>query len=131
MEKKVRDKVLLDANIIVRFFEGESALHYQEAVTTIQEISIGKKKGLLLDLIIAEIVYVTRRVYKREKSEIVQVLKTLILMPYMYVENQAVLFSAFDIYASKNIDFADAILCAKKQLEGYDVISFDKKVQSC
>ena len=127
----MRDKVLLDANIIVRFFEGDKAIHYEQSVAIIRDISTGKTKALLLDLIIAEIIYVTRRVYKREKSEIVDVLKEIILMPFLYVENQPLLFNALDVYAANNIDFADAMLCAKKQLEGYEVLSFDKKVQKC
>lgn len=125
----MRNKVLLDANIIVRFFEGEAALQYEEAVSIIRDISMGKTKALLLDLIVAEIIYVTRRVYKREKSEIAQVLKEIISMPFLYVENQLLLFSALDIYANNNIDFADAMLCAKKQLEGYDMLSFDERVK--
>jgi len=127
----MRDRVLLDANIVVRFFEGDKATHYKQSVSIIRDISTGKTNALLLDLIVAEIIYVTRRVYKREKSEIVQVLKEIISMPSLYVENQLVLFHALDIYASTNIDFADAMLCAKKQLEGYEVLSFDKKVLGC
>ena len=127
----MRDKVLLDANIIVRFFEGDKAFHYEQSVAIIRDISTGKTKALLLDLIIAEIIYVTRRIYKREKSEIADVLKEIISMPFLYVENQPLLFNALEIYASTNIDFADAMLCAKKQLEGYKVLSFDKKVQKC
>jgi len=127
----MRDKVLLDANIIVRFFEGESAVHYEKSASIIRDISVGKVKALLLDMIVAEIIYVTRRVYMREKSEIVQVLKEIISMPYLYVNNQLLLFQALDIYASANIDFADAVLCAKKQVEGYEVLNFDKEVNNC
>ena len=127
----MRDRVLLDANIIVRFFEGDKAIHYEQSVSIIRDISIGKTKALLLDLIVAEIIYVTRRVYKREKSEIVQVLKEIISMPSLYVENQLLLFNALDIYTSTNIDFADAMLCAKKHLEGVEVLSFDRKVIGC
>ena len=127
----MRNKVLLDANIIIRFFEGENALHYEKSVEIIEKISEGKIKALLLDLVIAEIIYVSRRIYKREKMEISTVLREMILMEHLYVENQPIVLEALTLYAVKNIDFADAILCAKKRLEGFEVLSYDKDVKKC
>ena len=127
----MRNKVLLDANIIIRFFEGESALDYEKSVEIIEEISEGKIKALLLDLVIAEIIYVSRRIYKREKMEISTVLREMILMEHLYVENQPIVLEALTLYAVNNIDFADAILCAKKRLEGFEVLSYDKDVKKC
>ena len=127
----MRNKVLLDANIIIRFFEGGSALHYEKSVEIIEEISEGKIKALLLDLVIAEIIYVSRRIYKREKMEISTVLREMILMEHLYVENQPIVLEALTLYAVNNIDFADAILCAKKRLEGFEVLSYDKDVKKC
>ena len=40
-------------------------------------------------------------------------------------------FLALEAYTKKNIDFADAMLCAKKNLEGYEVMSFDKDIKKC
>ena len=127
----MQDKVLLDANIIIRFFEGSQASDYNKAVEIIEDISQGKIKAFLLDLIIAEIVYVTKRIYKRTKKEISEVLTEFILMPNLYVENQALVLEALRLYADKNIDFADAMLCAKQNLEGYRIISFDKDIKKC
>jgi len=127
----MKDKVLLDANIIIRFFEGKEALQYEKSVSIMRDIRDGKIKVLLLDLIIAEIVYVSKRIYRREKSEISSILKEMIMMNNFYVENQPITIEALNIYANKNIDFADAMLCAKKNLEGYKVMSFDKDVKKC
>ena len=33
---------------------------------------------------------------------------------YFYMDNKLMTFEPLDIYAHKNIDFADAMLCAKK-----------------
>jgi len=92
---------------------------------------MGKVKAFLLDLIIAEIIYVSRSIYKREKMEISSILREMILMEYLYVENQPIVLEALTLYATKNIDFADAMLCAKKNLEGYEIMSFDKDVKKC
>ena len=127
----MQDKVLLDANIIIRFFEGSQATDYPKAVKIIEDIHQGKIKALLLDLIIAEIVYVTKRIYKRSKKEISEVLSEFILMENLYVQNQAITLEALRLYSDKNIDFADAMLCAKQNLEGYRLVSFDKDLKRC
>ena len=56
------------------------------------------------------------RVYKYEKREISSTLKKILLYDNLYTENKLVTFEALEIYADKNIDFADAMLCAKKNL---------------
>ena len=124
-------KVLLDANVLLRFFEGEHADQYAEAAETMRDIQEGRIDAVLLDMIVAEIVYVLRRIYGRTRTEIAYVLREIITLPHIHVENRAVLFATFELYADRSIDFADAMLCAKKQLEGYAIVSFDKKVRQC
>ena len=50
---------------------------------------------------------------------------------HIYTENKLVTFEALEIYADKNIDFVDAMLCAKKKLEGFEIFSFDKDIERC
>lgn len=86
---------------------------------------------MLMDLIVAEAVYVLRRIYKHSKDDISSVLKRLLLYKHLYTENKLITFEALDIYANQNIDFADAMLCAKHKMEGFEIISFDKDIGRC
>ena len=67
----------------------------------------------------------------KKKKEISSTLKKILLYPHLYSENKLVTFEALEIYAEKNIDFADAMLCAKKNLEGFEIVSFDKDIGRC
>ncbi len=125
------NKVLLDTNILVRFLTQDHAEHYLIAKQIFHTIEAGKMDAMLLDFILAEVVYVLRRIYKVEKKKISQVLKKILMYEHIYTSNHLITFEALDIYAQKNIDFADAMLCAKKNLEGYEVISFDKDIEKC
>ena len=40
-------------------------------------------------------------------------------------------FEFLNILKNKNIDFIDALLCAKSKLLGYEVKSFDKDLKKC
>ncbi len=96
-----------------------------------KEIEEGRAEALLLDFILAEIIYVLKRIYKVEKTQISNALKKILLNDHFYTDNKLVTFEALDIYANKNIDFTDAMLCAKKNLEGFEIVSFDKDMRKC
>ncbi len=125
------NRVLLDANVVLRFLVRDNEDLYAKSLTVIKDIESGKIEALLLDFIMAEIVYVLKRIYKVEKDAIANALKKLLLNDNIYTDNKIVTFEALDIYANKNIDFADAMLCAKKNLEGFEIISFDKDMRKC
>ncbi len=86
---------------------------------------------MLMDFIMAEIVYVLSRIYKIEKRQIASALKRLLFYKSLYTDNKLITFEALDIYGSRNIDFADALLCAKQNLEGFEIVSFDKDIGRC
>ena len=125
------DRVLLDANILIRFLVRDDEILYQKSLEIIKEIEQGEKEALLMDFILAEIIYVLKRIYKIDKIQISNALKKILLNDYFYTDNKLVTFEALDIYANKNIDFADAMLCAKKNLEGFEIVSFDKDMRKC
>jgi len=124
-------KVLLDANILIRFLVRDHEEHYLKSVEIFRDIEEGKTEAMLMDFIMAEVIYVLKRIYKYEKKEISSTLKKILLYNHLYTENKLVTFEALEIYAEKNIDFADAMLCAKKNLEGFEILSFDKKIKRC
>ena len=124
-------KVLLDANVLIRFLTRDHEEHYLKSVEIFRDIESGKIEAMLMDFILAEVIYVLKRIYKYEKKDISSTLKKLLLYKHLYTENKLVTFEALEIYADKNIDFADSLLCAKKRLEGFEIVSFDKDIERC
>jgi len=127
----VINKILLDTNIIIRLLMQDNEEHYKIARTFFLELEAGEKYVLLLDIILCEIVYVLKSYYKQDKTYIADRIKVLLQYENLEVSSRAIIIEALEVYVKKNIDFADAILCAKKNLEGYTVLSFDKDVKKC
>jgi len=125
------NKVLLDTNVVIRLLMRDNEEHYKIAEAFFMALEAGEKYALLLDIIMGEIVYVLKSYYKQDKKYIADRLKILLQYENLEVSNRAIIVEALEVYVRKNIDFADAILCAKKNLEGYDVMSFDKDVKKC
>ena len=127
----MKSRVLLDTNIVIRFLTKDGGEHYEYAKSIFRDIAEKKFEVELLDVIIAEIVYVLHSFYKHTKEDIASTLKDLFAQDAIYIEKKFIILEALDIFAKKNIDFADAILCAKKNLESYEVMSFDKDIAKC
>ena len=124
-------KILLDTNVIVRFLVRDNQEHFIKAVEVFQDIEELNTQAYLMDFILAEVVYVLKRIYKLDKKLISHTLQQLLMYPNLFLDNKLVAYEALSIYSDKNIDFADAYLCAKRKLEGYEIVSFDKDLKKC
>lgn len=131
MAKQMKRDILLDTNIIVRLLVRDNEEHFSIVKRFFNDLEEGKKSAILLEIIIGEIIYVLKSVYKHNKAFIKSQLELLFTYDNLHIENQYIIQKALNIYVKRNIDFADAILCAKKNLEGYEVMSFDKDVKKC
>jgi len=131
MVRWMQSSILLDTNIIIRLLIRDNEKHFLIAEAFFINLEKGKKSAILLEIIVGEIIYVLKSVYKHNKNSIVKQLKILFSYEKLHIENQFIVSEALEVYEKRNIDFADAILCAKKNLEGYEVMSFDKDVKKC
>lgn len=123
--------VLVDTNAIVRFFTGEPQEQFEESRAFFENIKNGNKSCMVEQMIIGEVLFVMSKVYGAKKAFTVERLKKLCCLEGIFCDDKEVMLAALDMYAKKSIDFADAILCAKANLRGFEVFSFDKDVKKC
>ncbi|KIM04340.1 MAG: twitching motility protein PilT [Sulfurovum sp. FS06-10] len=74
-----------------------------------------------------EALFVLVKFYKLPQSEVIEDLKRIIALRGV-VGEKIVLLETLNIVDGKNIDFVDALICAKSRLRGYGKLSFDKDV---
>ena len=117
--------IILDANYILRYLLRDNEKMFLEAKTVIVN-----EQCLLLNEVLAEVVYVLQGVYKTPKNVIVQTLSAFVSLESMVThESKTVFVEALHLYNDENIDYVDATLCALK--DKYKVKSFDKKLMKC
>ena len=127
----MKSNILLDTNIVIRLLVRDNEEQFIIVEEFFKDLELGNKSAILLEIIVGEIIYVLKSVYKQKKDLIRSQLELLFEYEYLYIENQYIMREALKVYVLKNIDFADAILCAKNNLEGYAVMSFDKDIKKC
>ena len=124
-----KNVTIIDTNVVLRYLLRDHEGFYREAEALFDKAFSGKKKVLLLDTVIAEVVYVLSGLYKVKRQEIAHVLKELLKAKGINAVDKDVLFDALKIFAEKNLDFVDCLICAYGSR--YQVMSFDKKVRKC
>lgn len=119
--KWVKNMVMLDANVILRYL-----LNDNEEMALEAEKVIKAQNALVTIEVIAEVVYVLKRVYAIDKMELKE--SVLEFLSEVEVKEREVLVLGIETYAEQNLDFVDCILYAYKCIKKYDVLTFDKKL---
>ena len=113
----------VDANVILRYLLEDHA-EFSERATAIME----NQPVTISFEVICEVVYVLGGVYEVDRDAISTKLNDLLKFTNVDTPDTDVLSYALRIFADKNVDFVDALLCAYHHIRGDQVYSFDKKL---
>jgi predicted nucleic-acid-binding protein len=122
---------IIDTNIIIRFLIGDNEDYLQESTKIFQKIENGKIKVEILGEVLMECYFVLTKFYKLPKNEIIRDLKTILSLQGIVNSDKIILFETLNIMENRNIDFVDALICAKTKLQNYNLLSFDKDLNRC
>ena len=116
--------IVLDTNYILRFLIKDNEEMYYKARNSI------KNNDCFIDNeVLAEVIFVLLKVYKTSKNNIRISLEKFLSLPNIILNSKVTILKALEIFDEKNLDFVDAILCAKSKK--YEVKTFDKKLNKC
>ena len=114
--------VMLDANVILRYL-----LNDHEEMASEAEKIIRSQTALVTIEVVAEVIYVLKRVYSISRDEIKE--SVLGFLSEVQVEEREVLALGIETYAEQNLDFVDCILYAYKCVKKHDILTFDKRLK--
>ena len=122
---------LLDTNIIIRFLVGDNEEHLAKSTEYFEQIELGSMEVDILSDVLMEAFFVLTKFYKLPKIEVISDLKTILSFEGVVNKDKVILFEALSIIENKNIDFVDALICAKCKFQNYEKLSFDKDLNKC
>ncbi len=114
--------IILDTNMILRYLLNDNKEMADEAEKVIKQ----GNAGVTIE-IIAEVVYVLKRVYSIERDSIKISLLNFLLE--VQADEKDVIKVGLEIYGKQNLDFVDCILYAYNRVKGYEIKTFDKKLK--
>ena len=122
---------LLDTNIIIRFLVGYNEEHLAKSTEYFEQIELGSMEVEILSDVLMEAFFVLTKFYKLPKIEVISDLKTILSFEGVVNKDKVILFETLSIIENKNIDFVDALICAKCKFQNYEKLSFDKDLNKC
>ena len=118
----------VDTNIIVRFLVGDDEKQANKVYKLFKSIENDKDELFVPTLVILELIWVLESVYEIVRSDILDSVSQLILMPIFKFENLTVIQKfIFEAQQSK-FDLSDLLIAHSANINGCEVIlTFDKK----
>ena len=112
---------IVDANVVLRYLLDDHPVLSAQARTLLD----AGTKVFLPNEVLCEIVCVLRSVYSVSRSEASSVLLALASRPQVEFENREVVRLALETYGLKSVDIVDALLFARRRINGVEIVTFD------
>ncbi len=119
-------RLLLDANVIIRFLRADHPGHFERAKHLFEKAESGDVRLVLLDAVLAEVVFVLVSVYGAKRADVADNLRPFLFHGGIECPGGKVLENALSRFATKNVDFLDAYLAAQALVLDVPVSTFDK-----
>ena len=118
----------LDANVILRYLTRDDPKKAENCYELFQKVKRSEIELTTCEAVIAEVIYVlsSHSLYNLPRDEIYSLLLPIINLYGFKLPQKRLYIRALDIYASKNIDFEDALIFAhmeKRQIK--EIYSYD------
>ena len=122
-----KNMTILDANAILRYLIKD----IEEQEGKVNEIlNINSIDLYITTETIAEVVYVLKNTYKRNNKTISAILIKFINIKNVNVFSLKIIIQALLYYSDEKLDFVDCMLASYKKELGYNIFTFDKKLNS-
>ena len=120
------EKRILDANVLLRFLRADDPTQYKKAQKLFVRAENGKIRLILLDVVIAEVVFVLTSVYKYDRIKVSNALQPFLTHGGIDCEKSAILSDSLNRFATINVDYMDCYLAAVAYARGCTISSFDR-----
>ena len=117
----------LDTNVLVRYIAQDDSKQSPKATHLIESLT-ADAPGYVSIVSVVELVWVLMGCYALTRSEICEVLETLLRTKEIIVANTDTLWKALRLFKEGKADFADCLMGAKNRRMGYQATAtFDAK----
>jgi predicted nucleic-acid-binding protein len=118
----------IDTNILVRFLVGDDEKQANKVYKFFKSIEDDKGELFIPTLVILELIWVLESVYEIARSDILDSISQLILMPIFKFENLTTIQKFTFEGQQSNFDLSDLLIAYSANINGCETtLTFDKK----
>ena len=118
----------IDTNILVRFLVGDDKQQAKKVYNIFKKTELDKKELFVPLIVVQELIWVLESVYEIPRTEILDSISELLLMPILVFEHQSALQQFTNAAQGNKYDLSDLLIAHSAKIQGCEtVITFDKK----
>ena len=118
----------IDTNILIRFLIGDDELQAKKVYTIFKNAESEKKALFVPLLVVLEMIWILESVYEISRSEILDAISDILLMPILKFDQQPALQQLVHSAQGNKYDLSDLLIAHSAAVNGCEaVITFDKK----
>ena len=118
----------IDTNILIRFLVGDDKQQTKKVYNIFKKIELDKGELFVPLLVILELIWVLESVYEISRTEILDSISELLLMPILKFEHQSAIQQFTTASFGNKYDLSDLLIAHSAKMQGCEtVITFDKK----
>lgn len=115
----------VDTNVLVRHLTGDPP----EQATAATAFLAAARELVLVDLVLAEVVYVLESFYEVPRARVAELARAIVAFPSIIVADEDLLLRAVEVYEVDRVDFAEAYLVACAERSGVGaIVTFDRSL---
>lgn len=121
-------KYYIDTNIFLRALVVEEENQSKQCIFFLRKVKNNQAKAVTGNIVIAEVAWVLKSYYKFSKEKIVELVKSIIHLRGLTIEDNLDIGKGLEIFANENIKYIDALIASIKPIQGkkWTVVSYDK-----
>ena len=118
----------IDTNILIRFLVGDDELQAKKVYSIFKKTESEKKELFVPLLVVLEMIWVLESVYDISRTELLDSISDLLLMPIFKFDQQSALQQLVHSAQGNKYDLPDLLIAHSVEVNGCEaVITFDKK----
>ena len=118
---------VLDTNVLLRFLVDDNTAQKKQAEQWFKEGELGKRKIVVLPIVVAEGSFVLESFYKKRREEIANAFEIFLSQRWLQVVERDTLLSLWQWYRD-GLHFVDSFLLAWARCNEGRVLTFDKEL---
>ena len=118
----------IDTNILVRFLVGDDELQAKRVYKIFKKAESDKNELFVPLLVILELIWVLESVYEIARSDIIDSINALLMMPILKFESRSLLQHFIHVASGNSYGLSDLLIaCSAKEKGCRKVLTFDRK----
>ena len=115
-----------DSNIFLRYLLDDVPEQTKVVEKYFSQAQNGELSIRVCQIVIFEIDYILEKYLGIDKPRTVEMLKSIVNLPIIELEDLQAFIEALGLYSKKNVDLVDCFIYSKDKNEGGELLSFDK-----